>query len=264
MMFLKRVNPHKAADLKISPVKVTPKLPTPSRALLPSDKENDELIPPPRRIRRVSPDPDNLLRVLSADVNTTQSQPAPVLEGKRSATDKMEVQTQASNYKETRTPIEEEVKVSAEVSQRVDSQQMPAPHSARFKRLKKLVGDLRETAAKKMVESIGSQREHGKECAICLSCIADESLCKIACQHYFCWSCLKDWADVTNSCPLCKREFLEIIRIELTKDGENFERVISRIKVDARRQRIHDDDEAGQIEWVMETSNQTPSMPYSH
>ena len=34
----------------------------------------------------------------------------------------------------------------------------------------------------------------------------------LECKHLFCIECIKDWAAVTNSCPLCKKEFFAILR----------------------------------------------------
>ncbi|RXH70291.1 hypothetical protein DVH24_007547 [Malus domestica] len=27
------------------------------------------------------------------------------------------------------------------------------------------------------------------------------------CQHWFCFSCIDNWATITNLCPLCQNEF---------------------------------------------------------
>jgi len=62
-----------------------------------------------------------------------------------------------------------------------------------------------------------------------------KSLGKISCIHLFCFDCIKDWSQVTNSCPLCKKEFLEIQHLTV----EN--KLITTLVVEPRKQRIHDD-----------------------
>lgn len=46
----------------------------------------------------------------------------------------------------------------------------------------------------------------------------------LSCSHRFCFVCIKNWSQYTNSCPLCKNDFLSIIK---KKNGENgIERII--------------------------------------
>ena len=47
-------------------------------------------------------------------------------------------------------------------------------------------------------------------CAICLDEIKDAA--SIACVHHFCFECIKQWANVTNLCPLCKVPFSSITK----------------------------------------------------
>ena len=35
----------------------------------------------------------------------------------------------------------------------------------------------------------------------------------------FCFDCIKDWADVTNECPYCKRRFHEINKYSIGEGG---------------------------------------------
>ena len=46
-------------------------------------------------------------------------------------------------------------------------------------------------------------------CPVCLSEFDDE-IGKLSCGHAYCFSCIKDWSDVTNRCPLCKVQFNQI------------------------------------------------------
>ena len=50
----------------------------------------------------------------------------------------------------------------------------------------------------------------GEKCAICLSEIEGRALLDV-CFHSFCFDCIQTWAEVTPSCPLCKRDFTNII-----------------------------------------------------
>ncbi len=57
-----------------------------------------------------------------------------------------------------------------------------------------------------------------KSCGICLENI--EFLGQLnCCSHHFCFSCIKNWAKVTNfiteienSCPVCKKRFSKILQ----------------------------------------------------
>jgi len=45
-------------------------------------------------------------------------------------------------------------------------------------------------------------------CAICLSEKKNEA--QISCSHSFCFECIYLWSEVTNCCPICRREFSKI------------------------------------------------------
>ena len=47
-------------------------------------------------------------------------------------------------------------------------------------------------------------------CTICLEDIANKAMVD-KCFHVFCYDCISQWADVTTTCPLCKRPFDSII-----------------------------------------------------
>jgi len=80
------------------------------------------------------------------------------------------------------------------------------------RRLKKLIEDKRENQKGSVSKNIqnGEQESNEKTCAICLSDITEDLAKLDSCLHIFCFTCIKDWADVTNECPLCKRRFSEI------------------------------------------------------
>ena len=45
----------------------------------------------------------------------------------------------------------------------------------------------------------------------------------LGCLHHFCFFCIKSWSQYTNSCPLCKNEFISITK----KKQGNFSEIIS-------------------------------------
>ena len=50
------------------------------------------------------------------------------------------------------------------------------------------------------------------ECNVCFNKISDYGL--INCGHIYCFNCIKTWSSRTNSCPLCKKKFNVIKKIE--------------------------------------------------
>lgn len=59
------------------------------------------------------------------------------------------------------------------------------------------------------------------------------------CIHTFCFDCIKDWSDVTNECPLCKRKFNEITKYLLKEGGVSVK--LETLPVEDKKQRVHDD-----------------------
>lgn len=63
------------------------------------------------------------------------------------------------------------------------------------------------------------------ECSICLSRIKRKNLAtlhdhkqKRVCTHYYCKSCITKWSKTNNTCPQCRKPFLQIIsKREITK-----------------------------------------------
>ena len=62
-----------------------------------------------------------------------------------------------------------------------------------------------------------------------------------SCIHIFCYSCIKDWADVTNECPLCKRRFNNIEKCQ--SNGDKIESVEVKFK-----KQIYEYDIAGVVD----------------
>ncbi|KAI6707052.1 hypothetical protein NL676_010014 [Syzygium grande] len=49
----------------------------------------------------------------------------------------------------------------------------------------------------------------GERCGLCMDLIIDRGVLD-CCQHWFCFTCIDNWATITNLCPLCQSEFLLI------------------------------------------------------
>ncbi|KAF5175434.1 RING/U-box protein [Thalictrum thalictroides] len=45
-----------------------------------------------------------------------------------------------------------------------------------------------------------------ERCGICMDVIIDRGVLD-CCQHWFCFTCIDNWATITNLCPLCQNEF---------------------------------------------------------
>lgn len=69
-----------------------------------------------------------------------------------------------------------------------------------------------------------------------------KSLGKIACVHLFCFDCIRDWSQITNSCPLCKKDFLKIEHLTIQN------KLIETLAVEPRKQRINDDSNLDEAE----------------
>lgn len=61
-----------------------------------------------------------------------------------------------------------------------------------------------------------------------------------ACTHVFCFDCIKDWSDVTNECPLCKRRFNEIVKVIWNELGVAVN--AETLKVEFKKQRVQDEE----------------------
>ena len=48
-----------------------------------------------------------------------------------------------------------------------------------------------------------------QDCGICHSLIHEQGLLN-TCAHAFCLSCILHWAEIENSCPVCKARFSEV------------------------------------------------------
>ena len=52
----------------------------------------------------------------------------------------------------------------------------------------------------------GLQMQEDLSCNICTE-ILTEGKAVLDCDHFFCLECIKKWAEIENTCPLCKKRF---------------------------------------------------------
>lgn len=86
------------------------------------------------------------------------------------------------------------------------------------------------------VKTVPKKKPEPEEEISCCICYTDEieEYGVLDCKHSFCFSCIKDWANVTNNCPLCKTEFMNITQKDKNR---NF---IATIMVERRRINLDD------------------------
>jgi hypothetical protein len=53
-----------------------------------------------------------------------------------------------------------------------------------------------------------------ESCGICGDIIINRGVLD-CCQHWFCYTCIDNWAAITNRCPICKIEFQHITHTSL-------------------------------------------------
>ncbi|KAK6935532.1 Zinc finger, RING-type [Dillenia turbinata] len=86
----------------------------------------------------------------------------------------------------------------------------------------------------------------GERCGICMDVIIDRGLLD-CCQHWFCFSCIDNWATITNLCPLCQNEFQLVTCIPVYDTiGSN---------------KADDDSVSRDNDWYVEGKNNTLSFP---
>lgn len=43
-----------------------------------------------------------------------------------------------------------------------------------------------------------------ERCVICYEYINNKNIITTKCNHYFCYSCISNWCDIKDSCPVCR------------------------------------------------------------
>lgn len=95
-------------------------------------------------------------------------------------------------------------------------------------------------------ELVGTaEDDESTSCAICLGDVQDTA--RIACMHQFCSSCIKQWAAVTNTCPLCKVKFNAIRTITNTRRKRKIRKIEVVTPVEDKVQAQNDVDEDREI-----------------
>ncbi|XAR70163.1 hypothetical protein NMG60_11026933 [Bertholletia excelsa] len=86
----------------------------------------------------------------------------------------------------------------------------------------------------------------GERCGICMDIVIDRGVLD-CCQHWFCFTCIDNWATITNLCPLCQNEFQLITCVPVYD-------TIGSSKVDEESSSREDD-------WCIEGKHNTLSFP---
>ncbi|KAI7727075.1 hypothetical protein M8C21_027469, partial [Ambrosia artemisiifolia] len=92
--------------------------------------------------------------------------------------------------------------------------------------------------------------DEGQRCGICMDVVVDRGVLD-CCQHWFCFTCIDNWASITNLCPLCQNEFQTITCVPVYD-------TIGGIQPDDGSSHLSDDDDDA---WSVEGSNNTLSFP---
>lgn len=86
------------------------------------------------------------------------------------------------------------------------------------------------------------------ECTSCAICLGDvQDTARIECMHQFCSSCIKQWAAVTNTCPLCKVKFNAIRTTTNTRRKRKIRKIELVTPVEDKVQAQNDVDEDREI-----------------
>ncbi|XP_027082883.1 uncharacterized protein At4g10930 isoform X1 [Coffea arabica] len=86
----------------------------------------------------------------------------------------------------------------------------------------------------------------GERCGICMDIVIDRGVLD-CCQHWFCFTCIDNWATITNLCPLCQNEFQLITCVPVYDTiGSN---------------KTDEDSYSRDDDWCIEGKNNTLSFP---
>lgn len=86
----------------------------------------------------------------------------------------------------------------------------------------------------------------GQRCGICMDVVVDRGVLD-CCQHWFCFSCIDNWASITNLCPLCQSEFQLITCVPVYDTVGNIQ--------------LDDESYSRDDDWSIEGTNNTLSFP---
>ncbi|PIA34785.1 hypothetical protein AQUCO_03700214v1 [Aquilegia coerulea] len=93
---------------------------------------------------------------------------------------------------------------------------------------------------------IDSTASGNERCGICMDVIIDRGVLD-CCQHWFCFTCIDNWATITNLCPLCQNEFKLITCVPV------YDTIGSG--------KVEDDSHSRDEDWCIQGTNNTLSFP---
>ncbi|KAI3716792.1 hypothetical protein L1987_67941 [Smallanthus sonchifolius] len=100
-------------------------------------------------------------------------------------------------------------------------------------------------------EQLVFEGDEGQRCGICMDVVVDRGVLD-CCEHWFCFTCIDNWASITNLCPLCQNEFQLITCVPVYD-------TIGSIQPDDGSSYLSDDD--NDIAWSVEGNNNSLSFP---
>ncbi|XP_076923416.1 uncharacterized protein At4g10930-like [Bidens hawaiensis] len=100
-------------------------------------------------------------------------------------------------------------------------------------------------------EQVVFEGDEGQRCGICMDVVVDRGVLD-CCQHWFCFTCIDNWASITNLCPLCQNEFQTITCVPVYD-------TIGGIQPDDGSSYLSNDD--NDEVWSVEGNNNTLSFP---
>jgi hypothetical protein len=75
------------------------------------------------------------------------------------------------------------------------------------------------------------------DCIICLETIKIRGEID-SCLHQFCFDCIIKWSKVTNSCPVCKRDFVKVTECKALNGKEKKKKKPKVVKIKPKQQRV--------------------------
>ncbi|XP_068738311.1 uncharacterized protein, partial [Montipora capricornis] len=86
--------------------------------------------------------------------------------------------------------------------------------------------------------SVTDHDEEASSCIICLERVSCRGKLSV-CNHWFCFPCILEWAENTNTCPICKARFRCITKIHVSP----FKSPPTKVRVGDKDQRVWNDDD---------------------
>jgi len=88
--------------------------------------------------------------------------------------------------------------------------------------------------------SYENEDSNDMKCGICFETFSLRGLMN-GCKHVFCFVCIEKWSQTSNTCPLCKKRFSQLTKVDLMKPNKKGKR----IPIANKNQRVaYDDDPA--------------------